>query len=95
MNNPTNYSLLLEVYQSLWNNRILTNETGNCEKTIRETIKKDLLDEMTHPRVRKVPNEKFYLATKRVLDSTIEDTQKLQLISLHIEELERIKNLVK
>ncbi|MFS0863215.1 hypothetical protein [Fredinandcohnia sp. 179-A 10B2 NHS] len=91
MNNPTNYPLLLEVYQSLWNNRILLNE-DNSEKTIRDTIKKDLLDEMTHPRVRKLPNDKFYLATKRVMDSTIEETQKLQLISLHIEELERIKN---
>ncbi|WP_066047898.1 hypothetical protein [Robertmurraya korlensis] len=84
---------LIEGYRSLWNNRLL-NE-GKDEDVLREAISRELKDEFSHPRVRKQPHEKYYLATKRVIDSALEPDLKLSLLAIHIEELEKILSVTK
>ncbi|WP_223593204.1 hypothetical protein [Neobacillus bataviensis] len=87
---PINFDALLEQYRSLWNNRILATGEKNSEEIIRESIKRELLDENSHPRIRKGKYEKYYSATKRVADSNIAEEVKIQLIALHIEMMEEL-----
>lgn len=84
---------LLEGYRSLWNNRLL-NE-GEGEDVLREAISRELKDEFSHPRVRKQPHEKYYLATKRVMDSSLEPDMKLSLLAIHLEEMEKIMSVTR
>jgi hypothetical protein len=84
---------VLEGYRSLWNNRLL-NE-GDVEDVLREAISRELKDEFSHPRVRKQPHEKYYLATKRVINSDIESDLKLSLLTIHVEEMEKILSVTK
>jgi hypothetical protein len=84
---------LLEGYRTLWNNRLL-NE-GESEDVLREAISRELKDEFSHPRVRKQPHEKYYLATKRVIDSNLELNMKLSLLSIHVEEMEKIMSVTR
>ncbi|AYA76702.1 MULTISPECIES: hypothetical protein [unclassified Robertmurraya] len=84
---------VLEGYRSLWNNRLL-NE-GDDEDVLREAISRELKDEFSHPRVRKQPHEKYYLATKRVIDSDIESDLKLSLLTIHVEEMEKILSVTR
>jgi hypothetical protein len=84
---------LLEGYRTLWNNRLL-NE-GEAEDVLREAISRELKDEFSHPRVRKQPHEKYYLATKRVIDSNLELNMKLSLLSIHVEEMEKIMSVTR
>ncbi|WP_059170782.1 hypothetical protein [Bacillus sp. FJAT-27445] len=85
-----NFSHLLNEYRKIWNNRLLENEGRNDEVILKETIKRELRDENSHPRVRKPIHFKFYYAVKRILDSGLEKEAKMELIELHaiiIEEL--------
>ncbi len=84
---------VIEAYRSLWNNRLL-NE-GDDEDVLREAISRELKDEFSHPRVRKQPHEKYYLATKRVIDSDIESELKLSLLTIHLEEMEKILSVTR
>lgn len=84
---------LLEGYRTLWNNRLL-NE-GEAENVLREAISRELKDEYSHPRVRKQPHEKYYLATKRVIDSGLEPNIKLSLLNIHVEEMEKIMTVTR
>jgi len=81
---------LLEAYKSLWSNRTLQIEE-NPAHTLRNAIKKELKDEMTHPRLRKTPHEKFYLSVKRIIDSSLHDKQKVNLVNYHLRILEELK----
>jgi len=84
---------VIEAYRSLWNNRLL-NE-GNDEDVLREAISRELRDEFSHPRVRKQPHEKYFLATRRVIDSDIESELKLSLLTIHVEEMEKILSVTR
>lgn len=84
---------VLEAYRSLWNNRLL-NE-GDDEYVLREAVSRELKDEFSHPRVRKQPHEKYYFATKRVIDSDIESELKISLLSIHVEEMEKILSVTR
>ncbi|MCM3599928.1 hypothetical protein M3175_04230 [Robertmurraya korlensis] len=84
---------VLEAYRSLWNNRLL-NE-GDSEDVLREAISRELKDEFSHPRVRKQPHEKYYFATKRVIDSDIESELKIALLTIHVEEMEKILSVTR
>ncbi|MEH7354458.1 hypothetical protein V7150_12905 [Neobacillus drentensis] len=85
-----NYDHLLEEYRSIWNNRILAADNKTSEETLTEAIKRELLDENSHPRIRKNKFEKYYSAVKRVIDSPIAIDTKVQLIKMHIEIMEEI-----
>lgn len=67
---------LLEAYISIWNNRKITNGEGG--KVLSELIRRELLDENTHPRARKPILEKFYLSIKRVMESSLSAEKKTQ-----------------
>lgn len=85
-----NFENLLNSYRLLWSNRSLPAQIG-AEHTLKEAIKVDLLDQMTHPRLRKRPEEKFLNALKRLLDSNLSSEHKIQLIQLHVEVLKSIQ----
>jgi hypothetical protein len=82
------YLQLLNAYRQLWVNRSLklNNDDGEDyhEKDILyAAIKKELLDEMTHPRVRQPAHVKLQWAKKRIEESDLEDQSKANLISLY------------
>ncbi len=78
---------LLNSYRGLWNNRQLGYTDSSAEAVLKEAIKRDLLDENSHPRIRKNKEEKYYLAIKRIIESSLHEKDKLQLIQLYTESL--------
>ncbi|MEW9501820.1 hypothetical protein [Jeotgalibacillus marinus] len=70
---------LLESYKNLWSERTLPSELS-AEETLHQVIKRELLDELTHPRLRKSQNEKYYLAVERIVQSSLELAHKVELI---------------
>lgn len=80
---------LLQSFRQLWVNRNLELE-GDFQNTIRQAIVMDLKDELTHPRARSNPHKKFYLAVKRIIESSIPDQDKLIFISLYEKEMNNL-----
>jgi hypothetical protein len=87
------YVSLLNAYRSIWNNRSLTAEIGHEENTLKEAILRELKDENSHPCVRRVPAEKYVLATERTIESSIKDEEKVLLIKLHLDAVEELKKM--
>jgi hypothetical protein len=83
------YVELLAVYRSIWNNRLLEAPDSAME-ILKEAIKRELLDENSHPRIRKNKFEKYYSAINRVVQSTISHDTKVQLIQLHTQVMEEL-----
>ncbi|MGG4490523.1 hypothetical protein [Metabacillus idriensis] len=81
---------LLKVYRKLWSNRQLEVSDDDMQ-TLLGAIKVELQDEMTHPRLRKNTEKKFFSAIKRISASSILDQEKLTLIDLHIKVYEEIR----
>jgi hypothetical protein len=81
---------LLEEYRSIWNNRLLVKGEKSSEEILIEAIKRELLDENTHPRIRKNRYEKYFSAMKRVIDSTVSTEAKLTIIKIHNEIMEKL-----
>ena len=87
-NQKIDYVQLLNAYRQLWVNRSLEFKEGetanNDEKGILyEVIKKDLLDEMTHPRVRQSPDVKLQWAVERIQNGDLEEKTKEELVSFY------------
>jgi hypothetical protein len=85
------YASLLNAYRSIWNNRSLAAEDGYEEDVLKEAIIRELKDENSHPRVRRSHTEKYVLATKRMIESSINNEEKVLLIKLHLEVMEDLK----
>ncbi|WML44986.1 hypothetical protein [Neobacillus sp. PS3-40] len=86
------FDFLLKEYRSIWNNRLLsTAEVTNSEQVLKEAIKRELLDENSHPRIRRNRFEKYYFSIKRVTDSSISTEAKLSLTKVHNELMEELK----
>lgn len=85
------YEQLLSSYRVLWSNRSLPIEQ-NALYTLEEAIKKDILDEMTHPRLRKSKEKKLIAAIKRIIQSSLTEHEKLELIHIHMMIYERLMN---
>lgn len=81
--NQENFDGLLREYRDIWNNRALTAMDKNSEEILLGAIKSELLDENSHPRIRKNRFEKYFSAIRRVMNSSISMEAKLQIISLH------------
>lgn len=81
------YKYLIEQYRQIWHNRELISN-GDDEATLRDAILRELLDENSHPRVRKSIFEKFSYACKRIIDSSLSSDVKVELIELHLEILQ-------
>ena len=79
-----NFDHLLNQYRLLWNHRLLHGDLSS-EEILRDAIWRDLKDENSHPRIRKTIFEKFYLSTKRILDSSLSHETKCELVALHLE----------
>jgi hypothetical protein len=84
---------LLEAYRSLWSNRSLPATAEEARAVLIEAIQRDLKDEMTHPRLRKSPYEKFALALKRISDSSLSAEAKYLLIRIYVTEAEKLIKL--
>jgi len=79
------FDALLEAYRLIWKNRLLISEGTSSEKILKETIKRELLDGNSHPRVRKSKEEKYLSATKRIIESDLTSEEKVSLIKVHLE----------
>jgi hypothetical protein len=79
------FDALLEAYRQIWKNRLLISEGNSSEKILKETIKRELLDGNSHPRVRKSKEEKYLSATKRIIESDLTSEEKVSLIKVHLE----------
>lgn len=81
---------LLNEYRTIWNNRRLVSDQ-TPEEVLKEAILRDLKDENAHPRARRTLMEKYFLATKRILEAALSSESKVTLIQLHMELAETIK----
>ncbi|RBP01117.1 hypothetical protein [Rossellomorea aquimaris] len=79
------FEALLDAYRQIWKNRLLISEGTSSEKILKETIKRELLDGNSHPRVRKSKEEKYLSATKRIIESDLTSEEKVSLIKVHLE----------
>ncbi|MFS0670420.1 hypothetical protein [Peribacillus frigoritolerans] len=79
---------LLVAYLSIWNNRKVND--GGGREVLPELIRRELLDENAHPRARKPVLEKFYLSIKRVMESSLSEEMKNEIVMAYITELERL-----
>ncbi len=87
------YKELLEIYRNLWNHRILSLDNQSEEVVLKKTIKRELLDELAHPRVRSSLSKKYELAIKRILyANAISDSQKLLLMKTFTEQLDELQS---
>lgn len=82
---------LLSQYRLIWNNRRLESSGDNPQEVLQEAIKRELLDENSHPRIRRPLYEKFYSAIKRINDSTLSAEVKVELTAIHFQIAEEIK----
>ena len=85
------FGVLLNAYRSIWNNRLLRNNDLSDEYILKDAIKRELLDENSHPRIRKSKEEKMYLALKRIVESNVMAEDQFHLIKLHITNFIRVK----
>jgi hypothetical protein len=85
-----NNDSLLEAYRLIWNNRLLVTSGNDSEAILIDAIKRELLDENSHPRIRKNRFEKYYSAVKRVMKSTVSTESKFLLIELHNQIMEEL-----
>lgn len=69
---------LIEAYQSLFPFRRSTQSITTIDD-LESIIKIELLDELTHPRVRKIPSEKLQLALLRIDESSLTEQEKMSL----------------
>lgn len=84
------YTFLLSEYRSLWNNRLVSLGDLSHEETLKEAIKRELLDENAHPRVRKDRFEKYYFSIKKIMNSSLIPNSKLSLIQLYLNQMEEL-----
>ncbi|WNF21369.1 hypothetical protein [Mesobacillus jeotgali] len=84
------FEKLLDEYRTIWNNRKLQSDQVP-EEILKEAISRDLKDENSHPRARKTLMVKYYLATKRIIESSLPTESKIMLIQLHMEIAESIQ----
>jgi hypothetical protein len=89
--NTAAYEVLLKEYSSVWKNRNLYDENQSPEQILKEAIKRELLDQNSHPRVRKPISEKYISASKRILESGLSSESKVKLLDLHIQMIDQLK----
>ncbi|MBH9968678.1 hypothetical protein I7V34_08200 [Bacillus sp. V3] len=89
--NTAAYEVLLKEYSSVWKNRNLYDENQSPEQILKEAIKRELLDQNSHPRVRKPISEKYISASKRILESGLSSESKVKLLDLHIQMINQLK----
>lgn len=82
---------LLESYRSIWKGRSLHSESDEeAERILIRSIRAELLDEHTHPRLRISKEKKFFQGIKRIMSTELDMKEKYELIELFIEVLESL-----
>ncbi|MEK3797410.1 hypothetical protein MHI18_03960 [Peribacillus sp. FSL H8-0477] len=82
---------LLQAYLSIWNNRsVQPVHQQDKEGTLSELIRRELLDENTHPRLRKSVFEKFYYSMKRLAESDLSTDKIHALTIVYLSEMEQL-----
>ncbi|MGD6815916.1 hypothetical protein ACQCVE_02430 [Metabacillus sp. 113a] len=82
---------LLECYRRIWHNRRLDSRLPP-EEALEDALMRDLLDEGTHPRVRKSITDKYALSVSRVQDSLLQKEEKNELIIRYNTVMNRLLN---
>ena len=82
---------LIRAYQSQFSNRHSAMNLETLEQ-LKAIIQIELLDELTHPRVRKSPREKLEIAEARIENSKLNSAVKQDLIKLYISVFENVKS---
>ncbi|CEG27522.1 hypothetical protein [Bacillus sp. B-jedd] len=86
------YSFLLGEYRKIWNNRLLAiSDERTSEDVLKEAVRRELLDENSHPRIRKDSYKKFNISVKRILEAGLDVRTKLALLVLHTNIMDEIK----
>ncbi|KDE47852.1 hypothetical protein [Geobacillus sp. CAMR5420] len=88
------FSVLLDAYRRLWPNRSLAAgplDEQESQTLLYETIRQELRDEWTHPRVRQSSEVKFYYAVKRVAASDLPNDVKIALIQAYLTVMEQLQ----
>lgn len=80
---------MIKSFQLLFKGRKFV-EDIQSEQQIRQVIQSELLDELTHPRVRQSIDKKYLLAVTRIEESDLAEVDQLQIISLYDEEYAKL-----
>ncbi|OIK14550.1 hypothetical protein BIV60_11325 [Bacillus sp. MUM 116] len=83
---------VLNEYRKVWNNRLLIINGKSSDEILKEAIIRELLDENSHPRVRKNRYEKYFAAIKRITGSNLTPESKVYLIEVHNQLMEELNN---
>lgn len=82
---------LLQAYLSIWNNRSVQYEQQqDKEGILSELVRRELLDENAHPRVRKSVFEKFYYSMKRLSESDQSSDKIHALTKVYLSQMEQL-----
>ncbi|ANU19481.1 hypothetical protein BBI15_04305 [Planococcus plakortidis] len=73
---------MIEAYKRLWPDRQGVQRLTTQDE-LENSIRVELNDELTHPRVRRPVEEKLELAIGRIGESALTDEEKTQLIQLY------------
>lgn len=73
---------IIQAYQTLFPFRQASTTITTIEQ-LEQSIRIELLDELTHPRVRKTPSEKLQIAVDRIGNSDLSDMLKVKLKQLY------------
>lgn len=85
------FEALLAEYRKIWNNRMLETNDYTSEQILKEAVKRELLDENSHPRIRKNKFEKYYSAINRIVNSTVSNEAKVSLIHVHNQVMDELR----
>jgi len=80
---------IIQAYQTLFPFRKAAEAITTIEQ-LERCIRIELLDELTHPRVRKTPTDKLMIAVDRIGNSDLSDMLKEQLIQLYKTEFDNV-----
>lgn len=82
---------LLQAYLSIWNNRsVQCEQQQDKEGILSELVRRELLDENAHPRVRKSVFEKFYYSMKRLSESDQSNDKIHALTKVYLSQMEQL-----
>lgn len=82
---------LLRGYQELFPNRQSANDLHTLDQ-LKDIIRIEMLDELTHPRVRKKPSEKLEIAKARIENSELNPKLKLEMTDIYISVFDNVNS---
>ncbi|MFC4712199.1 hypothetical protein [Planococcus dechangensis] len=74
--------MIIDAYKRLWPNRQAVQRI-TTDAELENSVRIELNDELTHPRLRKSVEEKLQLAYRRIEESELSEDEKTALIELY------------